>query len=84
MPKHEGRMHGLHVGPFFVVNIRLFSGLSVKHDLFWPLNPCSQGTMPTERRYVSVNNLIILVVKGISEASKFMRLGMMREQSVIR
>ena len=36
---------------FISVNIRLFTGSSVKHEwssfLFWALNPRSQGTMPT-------------------------------------
>ena len=64
---------------FIAVNIRLFMDSSVKREwsffLFWALNPCSQGTMPTGMICVCIKceHIDYLEAKGVSEASQFPR-----------
>ena len=63
-----------------VVNIRLFTGSTVKREwsffLLWALNPRSQGTMPTGmiRVRIKCEQIDYLAAKGVRETSQFPRL----------
>ena len=65
---------------FSAVNIRLFTGLSVKREwsffLFWALNPRSQGTMPTGMIRVCIKcaQIDYLAAKAVSKAWQFLQL----------